>query len=139
MVLKSVISNTDIINNNIINTSSCEVERTEELIREQIEYDCIVHNGNRMLVDEIVMVISDIICGTAPTVRIGRDYLPRNVVISRFRKLNSEHILFIISGIENNISKIKNMKSFLVSALYNTPATMEIEITSEFMRNNRFG
>lgn len=121
-----------------IESSVTDSERTEEMIREQIEYDCIVHDGNRKIVDEMVMIISDVFCGTTPTVRVGRDNLPRGVVISRLRKLDSEHILYIVSEIEHNSAKIRNMKSFLITSLYNAPATMESTISAEFAKHNFF-
>lgn len=132
--------NTDNNNTYIINTQSSvsEAERAEEMVREQIEYHCIVHDGNRKLVDEIVMIITDVFTGTTPTVRVGRENMPRSAVVSRFRKLDSEHILYIISEIENNTSKIKNMKSYLITTLYNIPATMESTVAAEFAMHNRF-
>lgn len=122
------------INNKISNTypSVREYGKTEDEIREQIEYDCLVYDENRKLLDEIVMIMSDVLNGTSPTVRIGRDDMPRSVVNARFSKLNAEHIYNIIDSIENNGNKIKNIKQYLVTMLYNEPATAESLLTAEF-------
>lgn len=133
---KDIYNNINYTDYSYIQSSIMESEQTEEMIREQIEYDCIVHDGNRKMVDEMVMIISDVFTGITPTVRVGRDNLPRGAVISRLRKLDSEHILFIISEIEHNTSKIRNIKSFILTSLYNAPATMEITVAAEFAKHN---
>lgn len=119
------------------NPSITGFARTEEEIREQIEYDCLVCDENRKLVDEIVMIISDVLNGTSPTVRIGRDDMPRGIVIARFCRLDSEHICYVLSQIETNSSDIRNIKSYLITLLYNAPATMEAEVTAAFAYHNR--
>ncbi len=126
------------INNNISNNQSSIIGfgRTEDEIKEQIEYDCMVCDANRRLLDEMVMIISDVLNGTSPTVRIGKDEMPRGAVVSRFCRLDSEHIYYIFSKLSANRNDIKNIKPYLISMLYNTPATMESEITAEFARHH---
>ena len=133
-VSKSASSKTDNNNTDIINTHSSITGfgMTEEEIKEQIEYDCIVCDDNRDLLEEIVMVIFDVINGLSPTVRIGKDEMPRSAVISRFRKLSSEHICYIISKLNRNETEIRNIKPYLIAMLYNAPSTMEAETTAEF-------
>lgn len=128
---------TEYINNEIINTdlSIKEYGPTEDEIKEQIEYECIVCDGNKNLLDEIVMIISDVLGGTSRTVRIEKDDVPREKVDARFRKLNSENIMSVIAKIENNTSKIRNVKAYIISMLYNAPATEEISVTAEFAYN----
>ena len=123
-------------NNNIyINQSIADglVERIEE----QIEYESII--GNADILNEIVLIMADVISETSPTVRIGGSDLPREAVVSRFKRLNSEHIEYVISCIESGERKIKNIKSYIISALYNAPATMECGITAEFAFNKKNG
>ncbi len=122
-------SNNKFSNNN---PSIVGFARTEDEIKEQIEYECLVCDENKNLLDEIVMIISDVLNGTSPTVRIGKDDMPRGIVIARFCRLDSEHICYVLSGLENTKSKIKNIKSYLITLLYNAPATMESEVTALF-------
>lgn len=121
-------------NNNISNTHSSIIgfERTEDEIKEQIEYDCIVCDDNKNLLDEIVMIIFDVLNGTSPTVRVGRNDMPRGAVISRFCKLNSEHIYYVFSKLESSVNKIINIKPYLITMLYNAPATIESDATAEY-------
>lgn len=134
----AAIKNNNINNdNNNTHSSTFTFARSEDEICEQIEYECIVCDSNRKLLDEIVMIICDILNGTSPTVRIGKDDMPRNVVVSRFLKLDSEYVLFVISQLENNTQNIKNIKPYIVTLLYNAPATMESTVTAEFAYHNR--
>ncbi len=125
------------INNDNNNTYSSTFVRSEDEIREQIEYDCIVCSSNQKLIDEIVMIICDVLNGTSPTVRIGKDDMPRSVVVSRFLKLDSEHVLFVTSQLESNTQSIRNIKPYIVTLLYNAPATAESTVTAEFAYHNR--
>lgn len=121
-------------NNKISNNhpSIIGFERTEDEIKEQIEYDCLVCESNQKLLDEIVMIISDVLNGTSPTVRIGKDDMPRGIVVARFCKLDSEHIFNLLMNLKNNTNKIKNIKPYLITMLYNAPATTESGVTAEF-------
>ena len=107
-------------------------QRTEDEIRDQIEYDCIAGEDSRTIIDQIVMIMSDVFNGNSPTVRIGKEDIPRGIVIARFCRLNSEHIIYIVSGIRSNKTPIKNIRQYLVTLLYNTPATMDAEVEANF-------
>ncbi len=133
-VSESAVNKNNYSKNNFSNNNSSIIgfERTEEEIRDQIEYDCIVSDSNQKLVDEMVMIIFDVMNGTSPTVRIGRDEMPRGVVISRFCKLDSEHITSVLWQMEKNTSKIRNIKSYMITMLYDAPATAESEVSAEY-------
>lgn len=101
-----------------------------ESIEEQIEYECII--GDAEIVREIILIMADVMSGTSPAVRIGGNDFPREVVISRFKKLSSEHIEYVINCLENTSTKIKNIKAYLTAALYNAPSTMASSVSAEF-------
>ena len=121
-------------NNNIIkNNSSINYNYvTEEEIKEQIEYDCIICDANRGILDELVMIISDVLCGSSASVRIGKDDMPREAVVSRFRKLTAEHIYYVFSKLRKNDTDIRNIKPYIITMLYNAPSVMESEATADF-------
>ncbi len=39
--------------------------------------------------------------------------------------LQCEHILYVLECIDKNSTKIRDIKAYLISALFNAPATME--------------
>jgi hypothetical protein len=122
-------NNTDINNNYISNTnlsiSRYDADATEQRIKEQLEYDILITKIGKDTAGEIVMLITDVICGTSETVRIGKSEFPREVVRSRFFKLNCEHIEYVVDCMKENTTDVRNIRSYLLTALYNAPATID--------------
>ena len=97
----------------------------EEIIKENIEYDIMCQRYNRERLDEIVELILETMCGGRRYIRIcGQDY-PAEVVKSRLLKLNSSHVEYVFDCIDKNTTKIRNIKSYLLTTLYNAPATID--------------
>ena len=66
----------------------------------------------------------DVVCTTKSSVRISGDDKPAEVVRSQFLKLNSEHIRFVVGGLKENTTRIRNMRQYLLATLYNAPLTI---------------
>ena len=66
----------------------------------------------------------DTVCSKKPFIRIGGDEKPAEVVKSRLLKLDSEHIQFVLDCVRNNTTKIRNIRQYLLAALYNAPMTI---------------
>lgn len=113
-------------NNNSNNNSSIIV--TDDEIKEKIEYECLWSEENAGVLDELVMIISDVLNGTSPTVRIGKDDMPRSIVVSRFRMIDSEDIVSVLWQLGRSKTIIRNMKSYLIMMLYNEVETRECEL-----------
>lgn len=58
-------------------------------------------------------------------IRIAGDDFPREIVKSRFLKINSGHLEYVFDCIDKNTTKVGNIKAYLLAALYNAPATMD--------------
>lgn len=66
------------------------------------------------------------------TVQIARNEFPTQIVKSRFMKLNSGHIGYVLSCMRANTTKIRNIKKYLLAVLFNAPTTMESYYQAEF-------
>lgn len=53
----------------------------------------------------------------------GQQY-PRELVKSRFLKLNMAHVEYVMECLRKNTTKIYNIKAYLLAALFNAGATM---------------
>ena len=105
-----------------------------ELIKENIDYDVMMSNKkwrDRDMFDELFQLICEVVCVPAETVRIGGKDYPYALVKSRFLKLNSSHLEYVINCMEKNTSKVANIKAYLITALYNAPSTMRSFYTAE--------
>ena len=72
----------------------------------------------------ITELIVDTVCSARKTIRIAGDDYPAEVVKSRFLKLDSSHVQYVIDCMKNNTTYVRNIKKYLLAALYNAPATI---------------
>ena len=104
----------------------------EEIIKDNISYDIlkqdIPYDHDR--IDEIVDLILETVCTRRRTVRIAGDDYPADLVKSKFMKLDSEHIRFVLDCMRENTTKIRNIKQYLRAALFNAPSTIGNYYTS---------
>ena len=102
-----------------------ERENYREMIMENIEYEVLVNRDNADRLDEIVEIMLDAVCSKNPTVRINGEDMSQQVVKSRFLKLNSSHIEYVFETLQKNPSDIRNIRSYLLTTLYNASLTMD--------------
>ena len=100
------------------------IEIYKEILKENIGYSTLCSQYDKEDVDEIVNLMMDIICSTSKTIRIAGQDLQADIVKSRILKLNILHIQYVINCINKNTTKVRNIKSYMITALYNAPATI---------------
>ena len=110
-----------------------ERESYRELILENIEYDylCREFATYREDLDEIVELMVETVCARRKTTRIAGSDFPHEVVRSRFLKLDSEHIRFVMDSLQKNTTEVRNMKQYLLTVLFNAPTTISNHYTSQ--------
>lgn len=101
-------------------------ERYREILSENISYEILLQDYplDRDILTEILELMLDTVCTTRSTVRISGDDKPAEVVKSQFLKLDSEHIRFVMDGLKDNTTRIRNMRQYLLATLYNAPLTI---------------
>ncbi len=97
-----------------------------EIIKENISYDFLLedlpYDHDRL--EEILELIVETVCSTRKYIRVaGADY-PAEVVRSRLLKLDMEHIKFVFDCLKENTTKVRNIKQYLLTTLYNAPTTI---------------
>ena len=104
-----------------------ERESYRELILENIEYDYLCRDDrlDRDMLNELLELMVDTVCSRRETIRIAGDDYPAEVVKSRFLKLNSFHIEYVLDRMRENNTYVRNIKKYLLTALYNAPATID--------------
>ncbi|WP_244833351.1 DUF6017 domain-containing protein [Clostridium sp. BJN0001] len=100
------------------------IEIYKEILKENIGYSTLCSQYDKEEVDEIVNLMMDIICSTSKNIRIAGQDLQADIVKSRILKLNILHIQYVINCINKNTTKVRNIKSYMITALYNAPATI---------------
>ena len=113
--------------------SLTEMESYRDLILENIEYDhlCREFTTYREDLDEIVELMVETVCARRKTTRIAGSDFPHEVVRSRFLKLDSEHIRFVMDSLQKNTTEVRNMKQYLLAVLFNAPTTISNHYTAQ--------
>lgn len=101
-------------------------QKYKDLIMENISYDTLLcdYPYDNDILSEILELMVDVVCTTKSTIRISGDDKPAEVVRSQFLKLDSEHIRFVMGGLKENTTRIRNMRQYLLATLYNAPLTI---------------
>ena len=113
--------------------SVSEMESYRDLILENIEYDhlCREFTTYREDLDEIVELMVETVCAKRKTTRIAGSDFPHEIVRSRFLKLTSEHIRFVMDCMQKNTTEVRNMKQYLLTVLFNAPTTISNYYTAQ--------
>lgn len=145
--LNTNISNTKQLNTDVLNTYPIkshqekkqdtigydEVEAYRQVIKENIEYDIlsVKLKSDIAKLDEIVDLLTETVCTQKSSLIIAGDTYPSVVVKSKLLKLNSEHIEYVIDCMHQNTTDIRNIKKYLLAALFNAPSTIDSYYTSK--------
>ena len=99
----------------------------EEIVKDNICYDILKQDMpyDHDRIDEIVDLILETVCTRRRTIRIAGDDYPADLVKSKFMKLDSEHIRFVLDCMRENTTKIRNIKQYLRAVLFNAPSTID--------------
>ncbi len=98
-----------------------------EIIKENIEYEHHMKYGDwsdRGLYEELYEVICEIVCVKRKAVKVNGEDYPYELVKSKFLKLDSSHLEYVIGCMRETTTKITNIRAYMVTALYNAPNTM---------------
>ena len=89
-----------------------------DLLKKDYPYD------SEML-DNILELIVETVCTKRPLIRIGAEERPAEIVRSRFMKLNAEHIRYVMDCFKENTTKIRNIRQYMLTTIYNAPTTID--------------
>lgn len=126
------INNTEFSDNNLIVSEEerCdgmdEYNAYERIIKENLDYDTFIQDRHydRRDIDEIIALMTDVMISHKGTIRVSGEDKPVEVVKSRFMKLDSTHIQYVLDVMKDNPVKVRNIKAYLLASLYNAPVTI---------------
>ena len=109
------------------------VELYRETIKDNIEYDYLTCNTtmDKERLDEVVELLLETLCSTAKYIKVGGEKLPAGLVKSRLLKVNSSHVEYVFDRIDQNTTKVYNIRAYLLKTLFSAPATMGHYYTAE--------
>ena len=130
--IKKKENKTEMNNTNLILSDESEKMKNRELLEEyfsrSLEIDLLLrlYPDDEDTIYQIVNLLVDTCDSKRKLIRIAGDDKPAEVVCSRLKKLNADHIRFVLNCLAENTSPIRNMKQYLLAALFNAPTTMQL-------------
>ena len=127
-------------NNNItrINNTEDEEEKkeaSEEQFKENIEYDILKEDiNNRNNLDNIVEIVTDILTSAKEGILINGEYKETHKVQKEMLRLRATHIEYVLNKLKENRGEILHIKSYIITMLYNSLRTIDIDTTAEVAR-----
>ena len=120
-------NNTDFNNTNPILSGDEERMGYELFLKDQLDIEILKQEYpyDREMIDGILELILDVLCSKRKMIRIAGDDKPVNVVKGRFMKLTIEHIRYVMNCLQENTTKIRSIKQYMLAALYNAPSTID--------------
>ena len=98
-------------------------------IKKNLDYDFYMTNDvaymDKDLLKELFVIICDVVCTKSETIKISGYVYPCDYVRSKFLKLTSNHVMYVMDCIKNTTTKIANIKAYLLVALFNAPSTID--------------
>lgn len=126
------LNNTDFSKTDSINPYPSDVidtmDRYRDAIRKNISYECFLSDRNcqREELDELVELMVDVmIMPDHASLRIAGAERPAVVVKERFQRLEHSHIAYVLGCLRTNTSKVGNIRSYLLTSLYNAALTID--------------
>ena len=103
-----------------------EMEGYSEIIKENIDYDSLLlaHPYDQEMVEGIFNLILETVLSKNEEITIAGDVYPKNLVKSKFLKLNYSHVEYVINCLGKNTTKVRNIKSYLLASLFNAGSTI---------------
>ena len=107
-------------------------ESYRELILENIDYDVLASDPHvdREQLDEITQLVQETVCSTRDRIRVGGNDYPAEIVRAKMLKLTGKHIHFVMDCLRKNTTQIRNIRQYLLTALFHAPSTMNSYYTA---------
>lgn len=107
--------------------TAAEIRSYREIIAQNISYGllCQEYPHQQEQLTEILDLLTETVCTTCQTIRVAKNDFPAEIVKSRLLKLTAEHIRFVLGCLSRNTTKIRNIRQYLLTTLYNAPTTID--------------
>lgn len=104
-----------------------EMDAYEEIIKENISFEdlLVAYPYERETIEGIKQLILETVLNKNESMVIASNTYPVALVKSKFLKLNYSHIEYVMDCFKSNTSKVKNIKKYLLAALFNAPSTID--------------
>lgn len=118
--------------------SAEERKEYKEFIKLNIDYDVLISQRQREIIDEIVEAMLDALSRTSEYVSIGNITVPREELKKRILSMNQFHIEYIYDSLQKNTTEIKNISSYLLSCIYKASSHINLHYLSKVNHDRKY-
>ena len=113
----------------------------QEYFFRQFSFDALIasYPEDEDMLREMLELLVDTVCSKRRFIRIAGDDKPAEVVKAQLMKLNSDHLRFVLMCLKENTTLVRNMRQYLLAALYNAPLTMNNYYTARVQHDFKTG
>lgn len=104
-----------------------EIHIYTDIVKMNIEYDFLIQSssiGDQKYIDEIVEIMVETICIKRDNVLIAGAEYPYQLVKGKLLKVDSSHVQYMLECLHGNVTKIRNIRAYLLTCIYNAPSTI---------------
>lgn len=104
-----------------------EHRKQRQAVRKQIDYEALLHDRplEKEYIDALAALIEEVLYTSRETISVGGERLPAELVKDRMRQLNMQHIRYVLDRLKETTTKIRNIRAYLLTALFNAPPTIQ--------------
>ena len=108
------------------NPIDSELKGYELLIRKNLEIDALIERDpyERELYEGIYELVLETVLFQGESMVIASSRYPMNLIRSKFMKLNIHHVEYVVESLRSTTSKVKNIKKYMLTMLFNAPTTI---------------
>ena len=97
----------------------------EKQLYEKLDYEILITEYGETSVKSIIELLTDTLCTSKPSVRIGGEEIPIAAVRERLGQLDRFHITYVLDCMQKTSTPIRNIRAYLLAALYQAPVTID--------------
>lgn len=101
-------------------------ELLKESLKSQINSDVLALKYDEKRLEAIIGIMADAMLSKKRSLMISGDSVPQKAVKKRLLSLDETHIEYVLDCLEENKTDVKNIKSYILTALYNAPLTIDM-------------
>ena len=130
-------TNTENTTENIITKDYPLPAEAAAVFKDQIHYEALISDlpFKKTAIDELVNIAAEVLTSSKKTIRVNKEERSSSQVKERFRKLNIEHIKYVLDELSRCKSDVAYIRAFLITLMYNAPVTIDSYYTAKVNRD----
>ena len=101
------------------------VHDLEQKIKDQIDYWDLIERNDKEEIENILSIMVEVMSAQCSHFTISGKKYPSDLVRQRFEQINASIVEYILECLHKCGSNIRSIKQYLITALFNAPATCE--------------